>query len=74
MSWRTPPNCTILYYWLFENFILADGPFAKALWNFETCLSVNNNLCKKQPSSLEIPIKFDERFKVTAVPFFYCRF
>ena len=30
---------------------------------------VNNNLCRKLVSSLEVPIKFDERLKGTSVPF-----
>ena len=30
--------------WVFENFILADEPFAKPLEFFETCVLVNNNL------------------------------
>ena len=29
--------------------------------------NVNNNLCGKLVSSLELPITFDERFKVTSV-------
>ena len=37
---------------------------------FESCLSVNDNLCGKLVSSLEFPIKFDERFKVTSLTFF----
>ena len=35
---------------------------------YESSVSVNNNLCGKLVSSLELPIKFDERFKVTSVP------
>ena len=31
---------------------------------------VNNNVCAKLVSSLELPVKFDEKFKVTLVPFF----
>ena len=50
--------------------ILADEPFAKALRIFKTCVSFNNNLCGKLVSSLEFPIKFDERFKVTSLTFF----
>ena len=53
----------------FENFILADEPFAKALQILETCVSVNNCLCGKLLSSFKLLIKFDERFKVTLVPF-----
>ena len=71
---RDYPDCTILDKWTFENFILADEPFAKSLHVFETCVLVNNNLCRKQVSSLEFPIKFDERFKVTSVPFFVADF
>ena len=37
---------------------------------YESCVSVNNNLCEKLVSSSEFPTKFDERFKVTSVPFF----
>ena len=47
-------------YQVFESFILADGPFAKALQIFETCVSVNNILCRKLVSSSKFPIKFDE--------------
>ena len=56
--------------WVFDNFILADETFAKASRSFETCVSVNNNLCGKLVSSLDSPITFDERFKVTYVTFF----
>ena len=68
------PDCIILENWAFENFILADQPFAKALKIFETFVSVNNNLCGKLVSWLEFPIKFDERFKVTSVSFFITYF
>ena len=54
----------------FDNFILADEQFAKALRSFETCALVNNNLCINLFSSLESPTTFDEIFKVTSVPFF----
>ena len=62
-----PPGCMILSNWAFENFMLADEPFAKALRIFETCVSVNDNLCGKSVSSLEFLIEFDEFF-------FYYRF
>ena len=42
-----PPDCTILDACVFENFILADKPFAKALRIFETYVLPNNNLCEK---------------------------
>ena len=71
---RNPPNCPILCNWFLDNFILAEELFAKALWNFETCVLVNNNLCGKLFSSLESPATFDESFKVTSVLLFYSRF
>ena len=49
--------------------MLADEPFEKALRIFETCILVNNNLCGKLVLSLELLIKFHERFKITSVPF-----
>ena len=51
-----------------------DELFSTSLRVFETCASVNNNLCEKIVSSIELPIKFDERFKVTSVPFFIADF
>ena len=67
---ENPAYCPILCNWVFDDFILAYEPFAKALWSFETCVLVNNNLCGKLFSSLESPAIFDGRFKVTFVPFF----
>ena len=57
------PNGTILGNWVFENFILADESVANALRTFENCVSINKNLCGKLMSSLEFPIKFDERLE-----------
>ena len=48
----------------FENFLLADNPFAKGLRIFETCVSVDNNLCENLVLSLEFPIRIDERYKL----------
>ena len=59
-----------LYNWVFDNFILADELFAKALQSLKTCVLVNNNLCWKLFSSLESATKFDESFRVTSVPIF----
>ena len=70
---RNSPNCAILDSWVYEIFLLADEPFAKALRILETCVSVNNNLCEKL-SSLESPTTFDESFQVTWVPFFILDF
>ena len=50
---RTLPKRTILSSWVFDNFILADELFAKALWSLKTCLSVSNNLCRKLVSFVE---------------------
>ena len=45
--------------------MLADETIVKGLRIFETWVLVNNNLCEKLVSSLELSMKFDERFKVT---------
>ena len=66
---RNHPSCTILDIWVLDNFILADEVFAKFLRSLETCVSVSNNLCRKIFLLLEPPITFEERFKVTLVPF-----
>ena len=67
---RNPPDCTGLDNWVFDNFILADELFAKALQRFASCLSVSNNSCGKLAvSSLELPIMFDDNFRVAPVSF-----
>ena len=71
---RIPPDSIPLDKWVFEKFVLADEPFAKASWIFETCVSVSINLCRKLVLALKFPIKFDERFKITSVPFFVADF
>ena len=71
---RNPLHCPILYKWDFDDLILVGELFAEALRSRETCVLVNNNLCGKLYSSLELPIIFDERFKVTSVPFFILDF
>ena len=48
-----PSDCIIWDNWVFENFILADEPFVKALRIFETCISINNNLCAKLVATLD---------------------
>ena len=70
---KNPPDCPILCNWVFDNFILAEELFAKALRSFETCVLVNNNLCGKLFSSLESPTIFYERFHYF-VSIFYWRF
>ena len=66
---KNSPGCTILYNWVFDNFILAEELFAKALQSFETCVLVNKSLCENLFSSLESPTTFDGTFNVTSVPF-----
>ena len=61
----------VLFY---DNRILADELFAKALQSLEILVLVRNNLCRKLVSSLELSIKFDERFKVISIPFFILNF
>ena len=62
---KNPPDCPILCYWVFDNFIVVEELYAKVLQSFETCVLVNNNLWGKSFSSLESPTTFDEIFKVT---------
>ena len=45
--------------------MLADELFTKASQRLENCLSVSNNSVRKFFSSLESPMTFVERFKVT---------
>ena len=71
---KNPPDCPILYNWVFVNFILADELFARALWSLETYVLVNNNLYGKLVSSLELPIIFDESLNVASEPFFNADF
>ena len=68
------PDCIILDSYVFENFMLADEPFAKILQSLETCVSVNNNLCRKLVSSWKLPTTTGEWFKVTSVSFFILDF
>ena len=37
---------------------------------FQTCALVNNNLWRKLVSSLDLPTAFDDKCKVTSVPYF----
>ena len=67
---KNSPCCPILCSWVLEYFILADEFFAKAWQSLKTFAVVNNNLCEELVSSLELPIAFDEGFKVAAVSFF----
>ena len=55
---KNPPDCPILCNLAFDNFILADERFARALQRFETCVLVNNSLCGKLYPSLKFPTTF----------------
>ena len=61
----------VYYTLVFDNFILSDEPFVKALQNLKNSVLVNENLWGKLFSSLESPTTFEEIFKVTSVPFFF---
>ena len=55
-------------------FLLANELFAKAFQRFETCLSVSINLRRKLVLLLELPVVFDDNFKVSPVVFFVADF
>ena len=63
------PDCPFSRNLVFDNFILAEELFTKALQSFETCVLVNNKLCRKLFSSLKSSLTFDEIFKATSVFF-----
>ena len=65
---RNPPDYIIFDNWVFDNLISADKWFAKALWRFEACLLVNNNLWGKLVSLS--PIIFNYNLKTTSLSFF----
>ena len=46
----------------------------KSLQSLKTCVLINNNLWGNIVSKLELPIAFDERFKVSSVLFFISDF
>ena len=48
-----PLDYIILANWVLEDFMLADKPFAKALWRLQTFVLVNNNLFRKLSPSFE---------------------
>ena len=61
---RNPQGCIILNTCVFENLIMADDLFAKALRRLATWLSVNNTLWGKLVSSS--PVKFNDNLRVTS--------
>ena len=64
---KNSPDCSVLFNWVFDNFILDEELFAKALRSLENCVLINNNLCGKLFPSLESPTIYDEIFKVSSV-------
>ena len=68
---KNRPDCSILCNCVFDNFILAEELFAKALQSFEIYVLVNSNLYGKLSSLLESSITSEKIiFKVTFVLFF----
>ena len=53
---KNPSDCPILCDWDFDYYVLSYKSFEIALQSIEACALVNNNLCWKLVSSLEIPI------------------
>ena len=68
---RNPPDCSILFNWVFYNFILSEEILAKVLLSFQTCILVNNNLCRKLFSSLESSTTLEEIFKLLQYQFLF---
>ena len=54
--------------------MLANGPFEKALRSLEIYLLVNNNLCGKLISSLQLSKTFDKDLKLLEYYFFISGF
>ena len=70
---KNPRDCPILCNWVFDNFILADKLFAKALSSLETWVLANNNLWGKLFALLESPTTFEEILSYVST-IFYSRF
>ena len=67
---RNYSDCPFTDSQVFDNFISADGLFAKVLPSLETCVLINKNLCGKLVSLIKLSTTFDERFKITSTLFF----
>ena len=65
------PDYPILSKWVFDNFILADELFTKALRKFKTCALVNNNLCGKLVSLLESPTNLMKDLRYFSTIFYF---
>ena len=59
---RNSPNYIIIDSWVFKNFTLFDEALPNPFQILQTCVSVNNNLCRKLVSSMKLPIIFDKRY------------
>ena len=53
------------------HFPLKKKQFLVIVLSFKTCVLIDNNFCGKLVSSLELPITFDESFKVTSGSFLF---
>ena len=49
---KNPPDCPTFCNWVFDNFILAEEPFARALQSLKTCVLVNKDLRENLVPSL----------------------
>ena len=78
------PGFAIWDNWVFDNLILADETvniklskqkqLAETLRSPKACVLVSNNIDRNLGSSLDSLTSFDERFKITSIPFFTCDF
>ena len=71
---RNPPDYMFLDIGVLGNLILPDELYAKALQSLENGLSLNKNVRGKLVLQSELPIKFEVKFKVTSVTFFFLEF
>ena len=70
-SFKNPSDGPILNKWVFDDFIVTDELFTKALGNLETCILGNNNSSGNVVSSLDLHITYDNRLKVASVHFVF---
>ena len=71
---KNPFDCPMLWNWVFPNLILAEEPFTKVLQSTKTYVLVNNSLCGKLYSSLELLFTFNEKFRVPSLAFYIADF
>ena len=71
---KNPPDCSILWKWVFDKFTLANELFVKAWRSLESYVIINNDLFGEFFSSLDSSTIFDKSLKVTSVPIFITGF